>query len=80
MFYIFHIIYLFYVNIKAIPTTNNININQTLEVKGATDQVTSSMITTAMDSWWDEKVKDPSRMNKLIEGIDKASTSNGMAK
>ena len=60
--------------------TNNVNINQTLEVKGATDQVTSSMIKTAMDSWWDEKVKDPAAMNKVIEGMDKSSTGSGMAK
>jgi hypothetical protein len=60
--------------------TNNVNINQTLEVKGATDQVTSSMITTAMDSWWDEKVKDPAAMNKVIEGMDKSNTGSGMAK
>ena len=60
--------------------TSNVNINQTLEVKGAADQVTSNMITTAMNSWWDEKVKDPAAMNKAIEGMDKSSTGSGMAK
>ena len=33
-----------------------------------------------MDSWWDEKVKDPAAMNKITEGIDKSMSGSGMAK
>jgi len=62
------------------PKTSNLNINQTLEIKGATDQVTSSMITTAMNSWWSEKTSNPTEMNKLIEGMDKSTTGSGMGK
>lgn len=67
-------------NTTQADQTKTVNVNQTLEIKGATDQVTSSMIKTAMDSWWDEKVKDPAAMNKITEGMDKSMSGSGMAK
>lgn len=61
------------------PKTSNVNINQTLEIKGASDQVTTKMITTAMDAWWNDKKTNPTEMNKLIEGMDKTTTGSGMS-
>ena len=67
-------------NTTQTDQTKTVNVNQTLEIKGATDQVTSRRIKTAMDSWWDEKVKDTAAMNKITEGIDKSMSGSGMAK
>jgi hypothetical protein len=61
-------------------TEINFNVNQTIDMKGSSDQMTRDDVFKINDEWYSEFTKDPSRMNKLIEGIDKASTSNGMAK
>lgn len=67
-------------NTTQTDQTKTVNVNQTLEIKGATDQVTSSMIKTAMDSWWNDKISNPAEMNKITEGMDKSMSGSGMAK
>jgi hypothetical protein len=60
------------------PATS-VSINQTIDVKGNSDQITKDNVFQWNDDWLSNLTKDPSKMNKLIEGIDKSSTSNGMA-
>ena len=60
--------------------TNSFNVNQNIDVKGTSDQITRENVFKWNDEWWSEVTKDPSKMNKAIEGIDKSMSGSGMAK
>jgi hypothetical protein len=60
--------------------TNSFNVNQNIDVKGSSDQITRENVFKWNDEWWSEVTKDPSKMNKAIEGIDKSMSGSGMAK
>lgn len=52
----------------------NINITQTLDVKGGADQITKDNVFKWNDEWLNSITNDPTKMNKVKEGMNKVNS------